>query len=1222
MTDDQGPQANEKAGLREARRRQSAVYYPKDVNRWAIIVGISTYQHEPWNLQYAHHDAEELYRLIQTKSGGEFPSDHIIRLVDQEATTGRINSALRSFLKKPAKEDLVLLYFACHGTPDPNRPGNLYLLTYDASPDDIAGTALPMREINLAIQETLLAERVIIFADTCHSAAIGGRIGRSVADRAAEVNRYLQDLSQARSGIALLTSAEANEVSREGPQWGDGHGVFTHYLLKGMLGDADGFGGPKDGKVTIGELFDYVQAKVRDATDNQQHPAVGTNPFDRSLPIAFTGGLAALELYELGCHLAALSRRWADPGRLRSAMRHFSRALELAPEPLPQVYLELGRAHLHLGDFPAAIQDLDQALAGEAGPHEARFLLGLALARHDECERASATLEEYLECSPGDERGQWIRLLIEALKHPSNGKRYALLIGVGVCSSKVPPLKGPAGDVEIMYTVLVERLNFDRDNVLILLDGQATQAAILAELDRLRTTTGPGDSILFYFSGHSFSGDNPHYLIVYDSIEVQGDWHNTLDAEMLDERIRSIRALSRVVILDTHTTRKMVELAESQQDYTLFLATMPQRYAYEHTVQMEGKHAYFGIFTYLFTKQLQQKGPEVTAEDLLKGVAEEMSTLQPQQMSLLFGPKHQPIFSRLGFAHFLALYDDSCRENYAAFTLDELTQRYIAARENLYSAPFPLLHYRFGRAFLEKSDYQQAVLAFKQAINQGQDRHTDAHLGLGVALLRRQAFQDALDAFKCYLDARDEPPPSLQEAVELVKRLSQDHKHALLVGIDKYHNPEISRARGAVNDVHALKRVLIEKYEFQEADIRVLEDGAATADEIWKSFAELVAQSKQRPALFYFAGAGSYDGDKNKPAIVSVNRVVIPLEVLADRTGKAPNNLIAIFDAGWSAGVDLPYGEALGSRYAPPTQKIIPRHLGEPLPPPTWDPDANWSQLRERCARALQYLAIGWLAIYHVSIQDAFVPGAGRGGESVSEAEFSTSSSTQKRMIHGLLTHALVSALDELNADALTYAQLIQAVAQKLKWLQPYVLGGELETAVFSNPLEERCVQAMIQSSIEDEPIHQVIRLLERQVDDGNENDPDAYLDLGIAYAALGQVDTGIKSLNTAIEMRGSQDFPEAHYHLGRLLLESKGDIAGAESQLSQAIGKDPRITSAYYYYGQAIRTRVEREAEALVDAARAWQTYLEQGAPLGKRKEVGEFLEAMKQPGWQPGKR
>jgi hypothetical protein len=48
-----------------------------------------------------------------------------------------------------------------------------------------------MREIDLSLRENWLAEKVIVLADTCHSAAIGGGIGRrSTTDTANLVNRY------------------------------------------------------------------------------------------------------------------------------------------------------------------------------------------------------------------------------------------------------------------------------------------------------------------------------------------------------------------------------------------------------------------------------------------------------------------------------------------------------------------------------------------------------------------------------------------------------------------------------------------------------------------------------------------------------------------------------------------------------------------------------------------------------------------------------------------------------------------------------------------------------------------------------------------------------------------------------------------------------------------------------------------------------------------------
>ncbi|MBE9031836.1 SUMF1/EgtB/PvdO family nonheme iron enzyme [filamentous cyanobacterium LEGE 11480] len=261
------------------------------IDRWAIIVGISQYQYPQINLKYADRDAEALYKMLLSPTGGSFQADHICKLTNTEATTGNITNALRSFLKKPDRDDLVIIYFACHGAPDPDRPSNIYLITHDTDPRNIAGTALPMREISLNVHETLLADKVVMLADTCHSAGIaqsGGR--RSLADQSGSINQYLQEMSHANAGLALLTSAEANEVSFEDQRWGDGHGVFTHYLLQGMQGAADRV---SNGIVTLGELFEYVRENVKRDTDYKQHPLIGSDIFDRDLPISIVNYQAA-----------------------------------------------------------------------------------------------------------------------------------------------------------------------------------------------------------------------------------------------------------------------------------------------------------------------------------------------------------------------------------------------------------------------------------------------------------------------------------------------------------------------------------------------------------------------------------------------------------------------------------------------------------------------------------------------------------------------------------------------------------------------------------------------------------------------------------------------------------------------------------------------------------------------------------------------------------------
>ena len=260
-------------------------------HRWALVVGISDYQDDRLNLRFADRDARAFAKLILTEEGGGFDSDKVLVLLNEQATAGDLQRALRSFLKKPAKEDFVVIYLACHGQPDVDRPSNVYILPHDTDLDDVAGTAVPMREIDHCLRETLQASKVVILADTCHSGAIGGRMGtpRNV-QAAAAINHYLYGVSEAKDGIALLTSAEANQVALEDERWGGGHGVFTYHLLEGKKGAADSTG---NGIVTVGELFEYVRDEVKRDTDHRQHPAIGTSPYDRSLPMAAPGRRAS-----------------------------------------------------------------------------------------------------------------------------------------------------------------------------------------------------------------------------------------------------------------------------------------------------------------------------------------------------------------------------------------------------------------------------------------------------------------------------------------------------------------------------------------------------------------------------------------------------------------------------------------------------------------------------------------------------------------------------------------------------------------------------------------------------------------------------------------------------------------------------------------------------------------------------------------------------------------
>ena len=256
--------------------------------RWAVVVGIAEYKargDKLESLKYADKDARAFRDFLVSEAGGGFAPDHVLLLTNEEATTRDIRKGLFTFLKSAIREDLVVVFFSGHGAGDPDRPENLYLLTYDTDAEDISGTAFPMDDVKKALANTIEAQRVVVLADACHSGGVanaGGTKGIRVATRNDAINRYWAELSKTGPGRVIFASSQRDEVSQEDARWGGGHGVFTWVLLEGLKGAADADG---DGIVTIGEAIRYTDEHVRRETRSAQHPTVAGEQYDAKLPM-------------------------------------------------------------------------------------------------------------------------------------------------------------------------------------------------------------------------------------------------------------------------------------------------------------------------------------------------------------------------------------------------------------------------------------------------------------------------------------------------------------------------------------------------------------------------------------------------------------------------------------------------------------------------------------------------------------------------------------------------------------------------------------------------------------------------------------------------------------------------------------------------------------------------------------------------------------------------
>jgi uncharacterized caspase-like protein len=238
---------------------------PRIDKRWAVVVGVGEYASDDIpDLEFAPADARSVRDFLQSDAAGPF--DEVLYLENERATGAAMREALFVFLQQADWDDLVVIYYAGHGAPDPGRPDNLYLLPTDAELGSLASTGFPMWDVKTALRRQIAAERVIVIADACHSAgtADGDTVGGGESNHIAG---GFQDLFTP-SRRLMMTAAATNEFSLEDARWG-GHGVFTNFLLDGLAGAGDSDG---NGIVTFTELFEHVSQNVRDATNGRQNP--------------------------------------------------------------------------------------------------------------------------------------------------------------------------------------------------------------------------------------------------------------------------------------------------------------------------------------------------------------------------------------------------------------------------------------------------------------------------------------------------------------------------------------------------------------------------------------------------------------------------------------------------------------------------------------------------------------------------------------------------------------------------------------------------------------------------------------------------------------------------------------------------------------------------------------------------------------------------------------
>jgi len=99
---------------------------------------------------------------------------------------------------------------------------------------------------------------------------------------------------------------------------------------------------------------------------------------------------------------------------------------------------------------------------------------------------------------------------------------YALIIGIDKYEN-VRSLDYAVKDAEDIQSMLVDKFNFQQDNIVLLKNEQATQASILQEFSNITKKAGANDRVLIFFAGHGDTEDLPDGGEMGYLLPVDGD---------------------------------------------------------------------------------------------------------------------------------------------------------------------------------------------------------------------------------------------------------------------------------------------------------------------------------------------------------------------------------------------------------------------------------------------------------------------------------------------------------------------------------------------------------------------------------------------------------------------------------------------------------------------------------------------------------------------------
>ena len=223
-------------------------------DKWALVIGIDRFQDKRIpTLRYSAKDARDFADFLVKK--GNFAADHILTLINEQATYQNIEEALGDtwLPRRALSDDLVLIYVSSHGSPREMDVGkDNWLIAHNTNIDKFYSTGIELTSLAATVKKRTGCERVVVILDACNSGAAQTGGGKGLIRPANfDINSIIGD------GEVVISSSDCNQRSWESKRYQNG--VFTRKLIETLSGG----GANRPLNEAFEELKSSVEQEVR-----------------------------------------------------------------------------------------------------------------------------------------------------------------------------------------------------------------------------------------------------------------------------------------------------------------------------------------------------------------------------------------------------------------------------------------------------------------------------------------------------------------------------------------------------------------------------------------------------------------------------------------------------------------------------------------------------------------------------------------------------------------------------------------------------------------------------------------------------------------------------------------------------------------------------------------------------------------------------------------------